>query len=47
MHCSTDGLEWGAVVAVTSPQYVGQLERILSDPLQWHRDVFGHDVYID
>ena len=40
------GREWDAFVAITSPQYAEQLERALGDPLQWHRDVFGYDVYI-
>jgi hypothetical protein len=43
----TFGLEWEACVAITSARYAEQLERALRDPLQWHRDVFGHDVYID
>ena len=42
----TFGLEWEAFVAISSPQYAEQLEHPLSNALQWHRDVFGHDVYI-
>ena len=42
----TFGLEWKAFVAITSPQYAEQVEQPLSNVLQWHRDLFGYDVYI-
>jgi hypothetical protein len=42
----TFGLEWEAFVAITSPLYAEQLERPLSNVLQWHRDLFGSDFYI-
>lgn len=43
----TFGVGWEAFVAITSPQYAEQLERPLSNALQWHRDVFSCDVYVD
>ena len=42
----TFGTEWDSFLAITSPEYAEQLERSLSNVLQWHRDVFGYDVYI-